>query len=465
MKISKKDWEKYRDKLAIINQKAAELMESYVERHGLGDRKALISYAQALSDRYGEAAAALACQFYDDVAAVSGVDIPTAEPAETSTIQETAREVNGAIKRSFLPQNVGSAVGRLVKRSASDTIIKNALRDGAEFAWIPSGDTCPFCLMLASNGWQYASKQAIRKGHAVHIHQNCNCEYAIRFDRKSEVEGYDPEVYKQAYEKADGNTWQEKIRSMEKIRREADPESYNRRKRNEYARRRAGQWTDYITVNRERNSQGSRFNTEERERIKVKSDGKVLPGNVNIELVNTEKFHRKFENLTDHKDVNEALYNEAMEILAERNNTEFEDIVAIDSRTGERIVKNTSSSKRGKTQSCGFSKEEERILDNYKVPFETLHNHPNSSMPSRDDIKMLFRRHNQSASNINCHNGTVYRIKKLKPLDEIEKLVDKVYYKTKERYQGFGEDKVEFETSTELLQYLTKSGHIRYLKR
>ena len=45
-------------------------------------------------------------------------------------------------------------------------MLKNALRDGAEFAWVPNGDTCAFCMTLASRGWQRASKRAIKNGHA-----------------------------------------------------------------------------------------------------------------------------------------------------------------------------------------------------------------------------------------------------------------------------------------------------------
>ena len=95
-----------------------------------------------------------------------------------------------------------------------DTTMKNALRDGAYWAWIPHGDTCAFCLMLASNGWQRASKKAIKGGHAEHIHANCDCTYAISFNGKGTVEGYDPDKYKAMYDNAEGNTWQEKLNSM-----------------------------------------------------------------------------------------------------------------------------------------------------------------------------------------------------------------------------------------------------------
>lgn len=49
--------------------------------------------------------------------------------------------------------------------------------------------------MLASNGWQKASKNLLKKGHAQHIHANCDCEFAVRFSREFDVSGYDPEEY------------------------------------------------------------------------------------------------------------------------------------------------------------------------------------------------------------------------------------------------------------------------------
>ena len=52
------------------------------------------------------------------------------------------------------------------------------------------------------------------KGHAEHIHANCDCEFAIRFDKKSGVKGYDPDKYKRQYENAEGDTWRDKLNSI-----------------------------------------------------------------------------------------------------------------------------------------------------------------------------------------------------------------------------------------------------------
>ncbi|MDQ9737275.1 hypothetical protein RF031_19395, partial [Acinetobacter baumannii] len=82
----------------------------------------------------------------------------------------------------------------------------NAKRDKAEYAWIPSGDTCPFCLTLASQGWQDARRD-IQKDH---LHAHCDCTYAVRFTKTGGVAGYDPDRYKEIYDDADGRTSKDK---------------------------------------------------------------------------------------------------------------------------------------------------------------------------------------------------------------------------------------------------------------
>ena len=68
--------------------------------------------------------------------------------------------------------------------------------------------------MLASRGWQHISDRALKNGHAEHIHAHCDCQYAVRFDNNTEVEGYDPDKYLEMYENAEGDTWQEKLNAM-----------------------------------------------------------------------------------------------------------------------------------------------------------------------------------------------------------------------------------------------------------
>lgn len=176
---------------------------------------------------------------YEEVAAASGKIVPPAEPAPTATYKEMAGAVRGTLLRSQNPDAVGAVVGRKVKTVGLDTILKNSLRDGAQFAWIPSGDTCAFCMMLASNGWQRASKKALKNGHASHVHNNCDCSYAVRFDDNTEVEGYDPDYYKDIYDNAEGDTWEQKTNYLRRKNYAANKDKINAQKRAAYAERKS----------------------------------------------------------------------------------------------------------------------------------------------------------------------------------------------------------------------------------
>ena len=212
MKISAKSWANYVSKLSKIRTKAAGLMQSYIDENGTEDGDALVDYAHALVTKYGEASGALACQMYDAIATASGKSVPAAEIAELPTIGDTAKAVYGTMKNR--DNTVSATVGRMVKQSAADTTLHNALRDQAYFAWIPSGDTCAFCLTLASRGWQRMRKNTLKNGHAEHIHANCDCEFAISFDEDPKVDGYDPQKYREIYDNAEGETPRDKINAM-----------------------------------------------------------------------------------------------------------------------------------------------------------------------------------------------------------------------------------------------------------
>lgn len=230
MRITEKTWVEYIGRLSRLNAKAGQEMAAYLAKHGTGDTAALIDYAYALAQKYGEGSAELACQMYDAIAEASGADVPAAEPAEPASYDETADMVY-ATQNS--PPLLQSGVSRLVKQAGADTTLKNAIRDGAEWAWVPHGDTCPFCITLASNGWQPANKKALKGGHAQHIHANCDCEYAIRFDSRTTVAGYDPDKYLEQYNAAGGD-----INAMRRQQYGKDKKRINAQKRAAYAARR-----------------------------------------------------------------------------------------------------------------------------------------------------------------------------------------------------------------------------------
>lgn len=215
MTISRQAWTNYINKLSKIDSMAAAVVENYINTHGLDDPD-LIDFVYNAVTKYGEAAGACAAEWYDTVAEMSGMALPPAEVAETPEMWEVAKSVNGT-KKEGSSGTVQDAAARLVKRTGADTIQNNAIRDGAQWAWIPNGDTCAFCITLASRGWQRASKKLQKNGHAEHIHANCDCTFGIRFNGNTEYQNYDPKVYADMYYGADGSTPKDKINAIRRF--------------------------------------------------------------------------------------------------------------------------------------------------------------------------------------------------------------------------------------------------------
>lgn len=236
--ISTKDWQAFSDRLAAIDREAAASVRRWVEINGLDDIPALIRYAYRIATKYGEASAALSAAMYDAIAELSGKYYEPAELADTATFEETAIAVNGTLKKSQNYEMLAGAVSRLVKLAGADTILRNAKRDGAQYAWIPLGDTCAYCLMLAAKGWQddYGDDE-----HAEHIHSNCNCTYSVRFTPQGGVEGYTPEKYKRIYLNADldgqAPTEENRLNAMRRMFYKKNKEEINAQKRSAYEKR------------------------------------------------------------------------------------------------------------------------------------------------------------------------------------------------------------------------------------
>ena len=216
---------------------AANKIAQYIEKNGLTNTKELLDYAYAIVNKYGEASSALSARMYDTIAEMSGKFLPDAEPAAIGKYGDVAKAINGTLKTSVNPNEIANAAARWVKMAGSDTMLKNAIRDRAEFAWVPQGETCAFCLMLASNGWQPISKKALKNGHAEHIHSNCDCQYMVRFDSSMNVEGYDPEKYREIYNNAEGIHSNEKINAIRKMQYQENKDRINAQKREAYALR------------------------------------------------------------------------------------------------------------------------------------------------------------------------------------------------------------------------------------
>lgn len=249
--VTKAQWNKYISRLRQINDKAAEEFREFILKKGgyeAIERDVLIDRAYWISTKYGEASASLTASMYDAIAELSGAAVPAALPAETATYSEVAKTVNGIIKNTGNPNILSQGIGRLVKMAGTDTMLANAYRDrprsrgrgkqrasGAQVAWIPSGETCAFCLMLAARGWQNQTIWAAEH-HSEHIHANCDCTYMVRFNEDLDVEGYYPEKIQEYYEEC-GDNRKERLREMRRDYYADNKDHINELKRLEYKER------------------------------------------------------------------------------------------------------------------------------------------------------------------------------------------------------------------------------------
>ncbi|MBR2697508.1 MAG: hypothetical protein IKE76_02875 [Clostridia bacterium] len=236
--ISQRAWLGFVNRLDRINSAAARAMVQYVNTHGLDDVQGSIDYAYGVATKYGEASAALAAEMYDAIAALMGKVVPAAVPAATASYPEVAQTVVGVLEQSKNTEMLSGAVSRLVKMAGEDTTLQNARRDRALVAWIPNGDTCAFCIALASRGWEFASAKLLKNGHARHVHSNCDCTHAVTWDPfDTNYQSYDPDRYREMYDDAEGRSSQQKINALRREFYAENKDEINAQKRSAYAKR------------------------------------------------------------------------------------------------------------------------------------------------------------------------------------------------------------------------------------
>lgn len=145
--------------------------------------------------------------------------------------------------------------------------------------------------------------------------------------------------------------------------------------------------------------------------IEVEQSQRITPKDtnnqysVNRDIVNTKKYHDKFEKLGLSKNLLESVYGKATEALERRDGTEYEDIFAFDSRTGKLLSQNLHPSEPFKSRLSRTSLNE--------MKFDTLtilHNHPESGRLSYADLKTMYKNSDIDKSIAVGHDGSVHLV-------------------------------------------------------
>jgi hypothetical protein len=167
----------------------------------------LFDYVPVLVSEYGDMAASVAADWYDELRASEGVRGSFRAPLAPSTPVEQvnarlgfATRLDGPLftaQADVLAGFLGSMANEYALQPGRETVAQAAHKDGAGYGRIPEPGACKFCLMLASRGFVYSKDTA---GQSKKFHGKCRCNILPVWDEtRARVEfGYDPKrLYEQ----------------------------------------------------------------------------------------------------------------------------------------------------------------------------------------------------------------------------------------------------------------------------
>ncbi len=124
---------------------------------------------------------------------------------------------------------------------------------------------------------------------------------------------------------------------------------------------------------------------------------------INHSYINSGRYRRKFDLISDNKKLNKLLHFLAKRMLKHRAGTLYEDMYWIDPDTAE-IVAGECNSKL--EEQIEYSDKTIEIV-NTMPGLLTIHTHPNSFPPSAVDFNSNYE-HNYILGIICCHNGRIF---------------------------------------------------------
>ena len=125
---------------------------------------------------------------------------------------------------------------------------------------------------------------------------------------------------------------------------------------------------------------------------------------VDLEYIKSEKFKRKFTQITNDTSVNDTLRKYASAMLTHRNGTDGEDLYIIKDK-GELLIRKTSGKK---ALSVELTKQETESVRNNKGLTIGIHNHPTNVMPTGSDfVAAGFRKYDFGI--VVTHDGRVFK--------------------------------------------------------
>lgn len=217
--LSRELWQVYHNSLTAQAQNASKYTQrvliTYINNHpsaSVADiRNFAIRTLETVCQAFGEATSASAALLYDLTIDDLGLQLPSAEIINTMASEQAdkiaryqATKLVADNTEAFVKQ-IANAARDSVMWTGNSTIIENANREsdkkaGIKFARVISGsETCTFCVMLASQGFVYQTReQALFKKDGIsRYHHGCRCGVIPGLEN-SEIEGFD---FQRAYDR------------------------------------------------------------------------------------------------------------------------------------------------------------------------------------------------------------------------------------------------------------------------
>lgn len=166
-------------------------------------RDGLLEVVPLLVAEYGAVAASLAAEFFEDVATVAAL-VPVVNRA--AEVRGATRWAAGGLWTGQAESSLSLLGGAVVKNTfqyARDTVHESTRRTGGlRYARVPrGGDTCKFCITMASRGGVYASKRSAG-GEGNEYHDHCYCVPTPIRSEDDYPSGYDPDSLYEMYQAA-----------------------------------------------------------------------------------------------------------------------------------------------------------------------------------------------------------------------------------------------------------------------
>lgn len=168
--------------------------------------------AVRIAEKYSMLGCELGAQWYDMCSTLAGLDVDPAflpeldvDGIETAAKVTASKVTDGKSANAAFNQFLQNQVQKSIRETGRENLWRDYERGMAAGKWsrVPIGETCAWCLLLASQGAWYLYEQSALGKEAGHYHSDCDCVAVFHADAES-IDGYtDLLSYKDKYYDAD----------------------------------------------------------------------------------------------------------------------------------------------------------------------------------------------------------------------------------------------------------------------